>query len=436
MKTAVGDRIRARALALSLLWLCLAPILARGDGGTDELFKNPDQGIIEGSNESLDVEALTADKKPHFSGSISASGGFVFGLSRWENPFADPSALSAIPFYLIDGTLKLDVRPASFARLFASFEVTSPYADPATPGKTAVAFSPLLVDELFLDYTLAERLFFRIGKQEITWGQGRLFNPGNFMFQRIPATPTMEDYTADAKDTISVKGFVPLGPCSLTLVGLGEGGLGTAAGTYNDLAELIAVAGLFEMSLSRMTFGTSAYYRMAPGLRTGAYLKTPVAGVDAALEGVVEWGPDPAAMRSAALLASLFWEGGRQKWQLILEYLFDGDPEFYGHSVGLGIRANELLPGGWRPGLYWLHSFADGSGQFLLGLDGPIAKYLRLRIGFPFRYGSRPGSYTHYLVSTLPGVEYLEKLEELNGGQIPGNLDAAVLVMLTLSIDF
>ena len=90
-------------------------------------------------------------------------------------------------------------------------------------------------------------------------------------------------------------------------------------------------------------------------------------------------------------------------------------------------------PGGWKPGLRWVHSFADVSGQLLLGLEGPIAPYLRLAVAFPFRYGDSPGNYSRYLVSQLPGVEYLERIED---GRIPGDPAAAVLVMLTLSIDF
>jgi hypothetical protein len=421
MATAGKNRARVRLLASTLLLLCLEPVLGQGDEGVDDMFKNPDQGVIESPKEGLDVEALTADKKPRFSGSLSASGGFVFGLSRWENPFADPAAITALPFYLIDGELKLDVRPASFVRLFASFEALSPYNDPATTAGTAVDFSPLLVDELFLDYTLADRLFFRVGKQKITWGQGRLFNPGDFML--------------NADKGIAIKGFLPLGANGLTLVGLGEGFLpGTGTLTYNDLAELITAAGLFETSFSSLTIGTSVFYRLDPGLRTGAYLKTPIAGVDVALEGVLDWGPAVDGVHTAEALASLFWEGGRRKWQLILEYLFDtGVPNYQGHSVGLAIRANKWLPGGWQPGLLWIHSFADGSGQLLAGLDGPLAKYLRLRIAFPFRYGSSTMYYSRYLVTALPGIEYLEKL---NNGQVPGEPAAAVLVMLTLSIDF
>ena len=415
-------RARLCAILLLPLLLCLGASAygEDGDGVDDSMFSDPNAGIIEAPQEGLDVDALTAAKKPRISGSVSASGGLVLGLTDWAQPITSPGAVAAFPFYSLESALKLDIRPASFLRFYGSFQVASPYVDPAHPEDTVIGFSPALVDELFLDYTLADRLFFRVGKQEITWGQGRLYNPGDFLLQAI--------------DGISVKGFLPLGPNGLTLVGLGEGVLGPLPPAYDDLAELIAAAGLFETSLSRLTFGISAYYRIDPGLRTGAYLKTPIAGVDVAVEGVLEWGPDPTAMDSAAVLASLFWEGGRQKWQLILEYLFDSFvPDYQGHSIGLGVLARNWLPGGWKPGLRWVHSFADSSGQLLVGLDGPIAPYLRLTIGFPFRYGDSAGHYTRYLVSELPGIDYLERFEN---GQIPGNPAAAVLLMLTLSIDF
>jgi len=406
---------RALLLALSLS----VPAFGQAADGVDDMFDDPNAGIVEQPEEGIDVDALTAEKKPRFSGSATVGGGFVLGMTRWANPFTDAGVIALTPFYLVEGGLKLDVRPASFLRIYGSFEVNSPYVDPAHPNDTVIGFSPALVDELFLDYTLAELLFFRLGKQEITWGQGRLFDPGNFLLQAI--------------DGISIKGFLPLGPNGLTLVGLGEGVLGDPP-AYGELSELIAAAGLFETSFSRLTFGLSAYYRIAPGLRTGAYLKTPIAGVDVALEGVLEWGPDPTVMDSAAVLASLFWEGGRHKWQLILEYLFDTSvPDNLGHSMGLGVLARNWLPGGWRPGLRWVHSFADVSGQLLLGLEGPIAPYLRLAVAFPFRYGRSPGNYSRYLASDLPGVEYLERIED---GRIPGDPAAALLVMLTLSINF
>jgi len=417
----MGGALLRRLPGLALLVILLgAAFPGRAEEGVDGMFSDPGTGIIEEPKEGLDIEALTADKKPRFSGSAAASGGLVLGIADWSKPITAPGAIAATPFYLIETALKLDVRPASFIRIFGSFQVDSPYDDPATAEETAIAFSPVLVDELFLDYTLADLLYFRVGKQKITWGQGRLFNPG--------------DYLSNADDGISIKGFLPLGANGLTLVGLGEGVLGPTAPAYDDVAELIAVAGLFESSLSRLTFGLSAYYRIAPGLRTGAYLKAPIAGVDLALEGVLEWGTDPTDLDSAAVLTSLFWEGGRHKWQLILEYLFDTSvPGYLGHSVGLGLLARNWLPGGWKPGLRWVHSFADVSGQLLVGVDGPIARYLRLAVAFPIRYGRSAGYYSRYLVSELPGAEYLDRFEN---NQIPGNLAAAVLVMLTLSVDF
>ena len=412
-----GPVRRFLGLTLLVLWLS-APVLGRAEEGVDDMFSDPQAGILEESQEGVDIDALTAEKKPRLSGSATVGGGFVLGLTSWQQPITE--AIAFIPYYLAESVLKLDVRPASFLRFFGSLSVASPYSDPDTSGYTAVDFSPPLVQELFLDYTLAELLYFRLGKQQIQWGQGRLFNPGNFM--------------GLAGDGLSIKGFLPIGPNGLTLVALGEGVFGPSPPAYSNVYDLIALAGLFETSLSFLSFGVSAYYRNDPGLKTGAYLKTPIAGVDVALEGVLKWGPYVAGFDSAVVLTSLFWEGGRCKWQLLLEYSFDTYvPNYQGHSLGLGTTVREWLPGGWKPSLRWVHSFADVSGQLLVGLDGPVAPNLRLAIGFPFRYGIADGYYTRYLVTQLPGVEFLEHFKD---AKIPGEPAAAIVVLLTLSIDF
>jgi hypothetical protein len=426
----MGRKSLRRLLSLSLLLLGLGgPVFGQAEENQenlDNIFSG--QGIIGESKEGVDVKSLTADKKPHFSGSAMIGGGFVFGLNSWDQPITAPGVLAFIPYYLAETDLQLDVRPTSFLRFYGSLTISSPYSDPDTPGYTAVAFSPAVVDELFMDYTLAELLYFRLGKQDMTWGQGRLFDPGDFMLQAI--------------DSISVKAFLPLGPNGLTLVALGEGVLSTSSppaipepsSYYSDISDLIALAGLFETSLASFSFGVSAYYRNDPGLKIGAYLKRTISSVDVSLEGVAKWGPYASGFDSGVVLTSLFWEGGRRKWQLILEYLFDTYvPNYQGHSLGLGATVKELLPKGWKPSLRWVHSFADNSGQVLVGLDGPIAPYLRLAVGFPVRYGAANGYYNRYLVTELPGVEFLEHFQDT---QIPGNTTAAVVVLLTLSVNF
>ena len=406
-------------LILLALWLA-APNSGFAQEDIDDLFTDPEAGVIEESEDTMDIEAITTDKTPRLSGSVTLDGGFVLGLSEWERPWDEPGALDFSPAYAVESLLRLDVRPASYLRFFGSLGVRSPYVDPEDAARMVVGFSPVFVEELFVDYTLAERLYFRVGKQEMTWGQGRLFNPGNFV--------------AGAIDGISLKGFVPIGVNGLTAVAIGEGVLGNAAPDYTNVYELLALAGLFETRLSALTLGLSGYYRSAPGLRTGAYLKVPIGGIDTALEGVLNWEPDLRGVQSGTVLTSLFWEGGRSRWQIILEYLFDTAVAGYrGHSVGLGAVARSWLPKGWRPGVRWLHSFADSSGQVLLGIDGPVAPNLRLTVGLPLRYGAKEAYYRELVDDGLPDDGSLERLEERD---LLGDPAAAVAVLLSLSFKF
>ncbi|MBN1834516.1 MAG: hypothetical protein JW820_01635, partial [Spirochaetales bacterium] len=338
----------------------------------------------------------------------------------WTQPLDDPANYDFSPLYAVESYLKLDVRPAAQLRFFGSFGLSSPYVDPDAPERTLVGFSPVFVDELFVDYTLAERVFFRAGKQEMTWGQGRLFNPG--------------DLVSAAVDGISVKGFLPLGTNGLTLAAIGEGVLGPSPPDYSSVYDLIAGAALFETSLSSLTVGLSGYYRTQPGFRTGAYLRLPVGRLDAAVEGVIDWGTYVAGFESAEVLASLFWEGGDPRWQVILEYLFDtAVPDWRGHSLGLGVLVRDWLPKGWKPGLRWIHSFADQSGQIVAGIEGPLAPYLELVVAFPFRYGLDDPYYEEVITDELPDGESLERVTESG---LLADLGGSVVVLLRLQLRF
>jgi len=419
-RRARGPRGAAATGPLAAVLLLGAAAFGFAQEDIDDMFTDPEAGIIEEAEETMNIEEATVDQKPRFSGSAVVEGGFILGVTDWTQPLGAPGTVDFSPFYAVESILSLDVRPASQIRFFGSVGVSSPYISPDTLDRTQVDFSPVYLDELFLDYTLGERLFFRVGKQEMTWGQGRLFNPGNFV--------------SDAIDGISVKGFLPLGMNGLTLVAIGEGVLGPSPPDYTSVYDLITGAALFETSLSSLTLGLSGYYRSLPGLRTGAYFKLPIGPIDAALEGVVNWGPYVAGFESAEVLTSLFWEGGNPRWQIILEYLFDtAVPAYRGHSLGLGAVVRDWLPKGWKPGLRWIHSFADHSGQVVLGLEGQLAPYLQLVVGFPFRYGVDGAYYEDVLTEELPDGESLERVKESG---LLADFGGSVVVLLRLSLRF
>ena len=151
--------------------------------------------------------------------------------------------------------MKLDVRPASFLRLYGSFTGHLPLRRPGAPGRHRDRLQPRARGRAVPGLHPG-------GAAVLPGGQaGNHLGPG-------PPVQSRQFPAHSAIDGISIKGFLPLGPNGLTLVGLGEGSAGTGRSRlHDDLAELIAAAGLFETSLSRLTFGLSAYYRIDPGLQ-------------------------------------------------------------------------------------------------------------------------------------------------------------------------
>ena len=74
----------------------------------------------------------------------------------------------------LSGSLFLDARPSREFRAFAKIK-----------GDVRLTESPLdpniALHELFADFTLADKAFFRLGKQTVNWGVGHFFSPADII---------------------------------------------------------------------------------------------------------------------------------------------------------------------------------------------------------------------------------------------------------------
>jgi hypothetical protein len=381
------------AAALLILALPQVPLTAQDDGlgSIDDLFADPEAGIIEQEQDAIDPNALALDEAPRLSLSADIGGGLLLGIGDWGNPFNDPGLWEFTPFGSYGASLALDYRPRPDLSFHAGIATAFP--------DTAV-----VLDELYFDYTLLERIEFRAGKHGMTWGQGQILNPGNFV--------------SGASDAFSVKAFAPLGNNGVTAVAMAP------LDTLFDGLDNARFAAQYAGSLGPVSLGTAAVWNNAEGLRNSAYLKTPIAGIDSAAELVLDWGDvssGPADPQVTAL-AAFFYEAGDPKWRIIAEYQFDSTvPDFLGHEIAAGLLISGWLPGGWKPGLLWQHRVSDSTGQFLLGFDGRLAPALDMSVGIPVRYGD--GAPLNY-----PGLEGF--------AEIPGTPVAALVVQLSLHIDY
>ena len=168
-----------------------------GEDMVDELGKDEEAS-------GLEKEFLTSDK-------VQIGGRYSFALtSRWGwsaegfglDSVLDPQ-ISALAVDL-GGSVYLDARPDEAFRVFGKAVVSFPFTTDDQRDFSDV----VRITELFSDFNLGDRLFFRAGKHTIEWGVGYFFSPADVL-NLTPVDP--EDPEADREGPVSVKAHLPFG---------------------------------------------------------------------------------------------------------------------------------------------------------------------------------------------------------------------------------
>lgn len=358
--------MRALILGFSLLLMLPAALVAQDS--IDDLFDDAEAGIVEEdpTEEALTTDDLVDTGGPQFSGRVTAEAGAGFGLVDWRFPSDPENDLSLTPFYAMSSRLSIDARPTAETRAYMSFSTS-------VPSGSSIAFDMFSIDELFLDYTLADTVFFRVGKQSGSWGQGQFFNPANLI--------------AGLSSSISIRASFPLGPISTTLYAIARDSYFSDP-ALPGIAE-VGTAGQMTAVAGPVTLGLQAFRQAQAGVSVSGFAKWATFGVDTAVEGVVRWEPDFSTSTYDVLLTNL-WEGGDLGWVITGEWQVDSDSidNGLGSTVALAVAARDMLPDGWNPAVQWRHTFVDSSGEVVLGLDGLLFNDIDVGLAVPIVYGA------------------------------------------------
>ncbi len=404
-------RAAAAQVVLALMFaaiLILVPGVATAFDDLDDLFGDPEQGIVDDEIQDepgdspdddsgagaataavpavVDVAALTTSPV-RFSGTVDTGAGFSLGLSQWPGSDAAEGAsvgdlLTWRAGYDMSTTLRVTARPRPYLRFSGSLTTAL--------SESTARFSNPAIGELFVDYTLGDTVFFRVGKYGMTWGQARILtNIGNIV----------DDVSGGA----AVRATVPVGPGTATAL------------VYTRQTEIaihgagdprsFTYAGQYEATRGRVSAGVAARLRAEDALRTTIHATLGLGHLDLTQEARVLWdrqdpfNPDTITV---ATLSQFVWEGGNPVWRVIGEYLFDtAIPDWQGHRVALAVRMPQFLPGRWRPQVQWQHAFVDNSGQVETAFTGTLAPSLDGTIGIPVKYG-QPDTVYRGADTTLP----------------------------------
>lgn len=387
-----------------------------GDAGNDSDAETASEAAV-------DIAALTTSPTT-VGGSFSGTGGIGLGFLEWpESDAAGDQSLRDLLEYSIlyssTASVTVDSRPAPYLRFHTKVSTSL--------SSSSLIYTAPTISELFIDYTLAERYFFRVGRYGMTWGNGRLFDNPADLVDRV-------------EDGAAVRISFPLWP------GGSFSGLVYSRSAWDPETNgyrAFAWAGQVDTTAGPVTGELSGHYKDGEPVGTALGITVGKGEFTVAAEGVWNIDPDDPGGNGDSWLAlgNFFWENDSRSWSLTGEYQYDHnatDENGGRHLVGFALAAPSLKTGGtgrtgsWRPGLRWKHAIEDTSGEIVLGTKGAVAPRLDLSVGVPVIYGT-PGTYFRDALATTSGLESeSEELELL----IPVDNVVMVLLAVSLSMSF
>jgi len=399
------------------------------DDAEDTDAENEESASSQGTDEdeqAVNLDALTTSPLK-FSGSVSAGLGMGLGIREWPNQSGSGKTFWELfrpsGFYSSSALFKLDARPLPYARFYTSLEIGM--------DEDSMVFSGPSVKELFIDYTLQDTVFFRVGKQSLTWGQGRLLgNPANLVSR--------------VSGGVSVRASGPAGPGTLNGVIYIKN---WADNPYSEInPKSFAYAGLWEATSGAAAYSFSTHFIDDDGTEEDIALSSSVScnlgPVDAAADVTGHWDIDAVSAKLSeqdfsvwqpdewSVMGQLFWENADRSVSLLGEYQYDTTRKDAEHHAALAVKLPKLFGSGWRPAISWKHAFQDdGSGEIIAGISGTVAPKLSMSIGMPVLYGNLGTYYREAAYESGSEINHDALL-------IPTDDVASVLLAWTLSFSF
>lgn len=248
---------------LSILTFSLFTLFAQSD---DDLFGGSDDDFF--SDDGIDiVEEVTAksdlSKGTLFeNGSIKIGGRIDASIGTATVLYADDDASfgdhvkDTILTPKLDALLSVDARPTETLRMYTKFGFGYPFKS----GVSGTTFSDYFkVKELFTDFSVADRAFFRFGLHTVTWGTGYFFSPVSDIINASSINPEDTDAQVDGVLNLRTQITFPGSQNCLWMYVVPSTDFNT--GSLETYAKQTALAGKYEFLIGGWEFGLGGYWK-------------------------------------------------------------------------------------------------------------------------------------------------------------------------------
>ena len=355
------------AVFLSLLLLFQADLMYGADD-LDSLFEDPQEDIIVEDTDIDHREELEKSEKILVRGHFSAKGALSAGWDDYPDIGNITEGLGISPGAKSVANISFDARPSSVLTIAGKVQ------SEIEPDDGINEWTSPDVKELYADYNWLDKAYFRVGKYKITWGQGRLFTPGNLM--------------DGSEDGTTFRMNVPTFLDGLSLVALADDSF---SGNDGKLAtKELAAAAIADKVFGGIRVSAGSRFQKEEGLRTLGSFKTVLWKTDFLSDFILHYNdnnPENEYKADYELLAGFFrdWEDFR----LYGEYYYDnrtsGNPD---HNMAIAAGHKNIFSSPFDAGLEWRHSFYDNSGRFMPGITWRPWKHIKTGIAMPVYYGT------------------------------------------------
>ena len=327
----------------------------------DSVFDDPAEDIVIEQPSDIDYRnQIEENKKIIVKGDFVVRAGGGFGWT--EKPFDGyPEKLAGA---YSKATISFDARPDPTIRVFGRLK-TEMNSDNGSD-----VWSKLDFDELYCDYNWLDKSFFRLGKFYMTWGQGRLFRPANFM--------------EDAEDGTAFRMTMPNVLDGVSFVSLYK------KRVFSDDKRLhkgdLSFAGHADKTFGPINLSFAMLYNDLDGERYSGSFKTVILHTDLFADYVLNRSDEGDITHEA--LAGFYKEWTNVKFYG--EYYYDGRIENdIDHCIGLATDFDNLFGSPVGMGFKWLHSVTNEAGQFIGGFSISPWKHVKIRMAIPWQYGDK-----------------------------------------------
>lgn len=273
-----------------------------------------------------------------FSSSIDA--GFLLYDEDDDSSFSDRlSDMTISP--AISADISLDARPTDTLRMYTKFSLGYPFQTTGASAGTTLSITDFLqVKEMFTDFSLADRAFFRFGLHTVSWGTGYFFSPCSDMINSGKIDPENADEQVDGSLNLRTQIIFPGSQNCLWLYVIPETGTGALVRDTALAAKMDVVVSAFELG-----FGGLYKYENAPKAMMTASGSIINGKVSVFGEGVFQYGADSewaakaddkTALFKATAGFSYYWKD--PEIMLLGQYYYDGNnlDDMLNMSVQLG----------------------------------------------------------------------------------------------------